>query len=59
MENTIKVVKYIISVWDDATSKSWRDSPDHVQKEFLEAEKEFLDIPEGARIVVKISHSLK
>ncbi len=47
----------MINVWDEATGKTWRDSPDHVQKKFLEAEKEFSDIPEGARIVVKIFHS--
>jgi hypothetical protein len=40
MEKTIKAVKYMIAVWDEVTDKTWRQSPDHVQQKFLEAEKE-------------------
>ena len=32
MENTIRAVKYMISMWDKETTKAWRNSPDHVQK---------------------------
>lgn len=39
-DKTTEAVKYMISVWDEVTSKIWRESPDHVQQKFLEAEKE-------------------
>ena len=32
-------VRYMISVWDEVQG-NWRESPDHVQQMFLEAEKE-------------------
>lgn len=32
-------VKYMISVWDEV-SPSWRETPDHVQRKFIEAEVE-------------------
>ena len=35
-----KAVKYMISVWDEVTGKSWRNRPDHVQEIFLDAETE-------------------
>lgn len=31
-------VKYMISVWDEVTGKTWREKPDHVQQKFLIAE---------------------
>ena len=34
-----KAVRYMISVWDEVTGKTWREKPDHVQQKFLEAEK--------------------
>jgi hypothetical protein len=35
-----QAVKYIISVWDEVTAKTWRERPDHVQQMFLIAEEE-------------------
>lgn len=32
-------VKYMIDVWDEVQG-SWRETPDHVQRKFLEAESE-------------------
>ena len=34
---SVEAVKYMISVWDEVTP-SWRDTPDHVKKKFIEAE---------------------
>ena len=43
MKKTIEAVKYMISVWDEVTDKTWRQSPDHVQQKILEAEKELIE----------------
>jgi len=40
MSKIENAVWYIIAVWDEATGKTWRERPDHVQQQFLEAEKE-------------------
>ena len=34
----LEAVKYMISVWDEVTGRTWRDHPDHVQQKFLIAE---------------------
>ncbi len=47
MTKAEEAVKYMISVWDEVTGKTWRDKPDHVQKIFLEAEKELKNKPAG------------
>lgn len=36
-EKSVEAVKYMISVWDEV-SPSWRETPDHVQRKFIEAE---------------------
>ena len=50
MEKANEAVRYMVSVWDEVQRK-WRESPDHVQQKFLEAEKELLSTPtnEGAK----------
>ena len=35
-----KAVKYMISVWNEVTGGTWKNSPDHVQQMFIEAETE-------------------
>ena len=42
----LEAVKYMISVWDEVTGRTWRDHPDHVQQKFLIAE-EALQRKEG------------
>ena len=37
MSKSDEAVKYMIEVWDEVCS-FWRESPDHVQKKFIEAE---------------------
>ncbi len=39
MSKVEEAVKYMISVWDEVCG-NWRDTPDHVQQKFLEAEEE-------------------
>ena len=41
---SVKAVKYMLSVWDEVLPDNWRDTPDHVQKKFLEAEAEQREI---------------
>ena len=37
-DELVVALKYMISVWDEVTGKTWRETPDHVQQMFLEAE---------------------
>lgn len=39
MSKAEEAVKYMISVWDEVQG-NWRETPDHVQRKFLEAEAE-------------------
>lgn len=39
MNKSEKAVKYMINVWDEVQD-NWRESPEHVQQKFLEAETE-------------------
>ena len=41
---SVKAVKYMLSAWDELLPDNWRDTPDHVQKKFLEAEAEQREI---------------
>ena len=41
---SVKAVKYMLSVWDEVLPDNWRNTPDHVQKKFLEAEAEQREI---------------
>ena len=38
VEGLKKPIQYMIDVWDEVTGKTWRESPDHVQQKFIEAE---------------------
>ena len=40
MNKSEEFVKYLISVYDEVRSPKWREKPDHVERELLEAEKE-------------------
>ena len=39
MSKATEAIKYIIAVWDEVQG-NWRETPDHVQRKFLEAEAE-------------------
>ena len=38
VEGLKEPIQYMIDVWDEVTGKTWRESPDHVQQKFIEAE---------------------
>lgn len=39
MSKATEAIKYLIAVWDEVQG-NWRETPDHVQRKFLEAEAE-------------------
>ena len=39
MSKATEAIKYMIAVWDEVQG-NWRETPDHVQRKFLEAEAE-------------------
>jgi len=55
MTKSEEAVRYMLSVWDEVRG-NWRETPDHVEQMFLEAEKELNENPKSNKDELKKSH---